>query len=325
MLLASETRSRSRVTSTVEPLPPPQNLNLRDADVILQSSDRANFRVHKAVLAASSPFFSDMFSLVQPSDDEIIDGFPVVCLSENAEVLYCLVTMLYPIPSLIPNSHDKVLDLLAAAQKYDMAAVQSSIRAEVSGKAPLTLCGNGTFHAYAIACSKRLAPEIESAARLTLDSPMTFESIGDEVGLFDGWALRDLARFRKRCRDSVVLCLETFLDPEDGPSDVWVGCRYTKKRTYLARDIPILAEWLHDFILQNIRELQKSFTRPLLERSNFRKQYLITLRTHMRVANCHFCAKQHVMEGESFWEELQNKVAQARDMVGFPSKDSSTS
>jgi hypothetical protein len=65
---------------------------------------------------------------------------------------------------------------------------------------------------------------MESDARLTLDNPMTFESIWDEVSLFDGGALRDLARFRKRCRDSVVLCLETFLDPQDGPSKVWVGC-----------------------------------------------------------------------------------------------------
>jgi BTB/POZ domain len=321
----TDTRSRSRIASTAETLPPPRNLNLRDADVILQSSDHVNFRVHKAVLAASSPFFNDMFSLAQPADDEIVDGFPVVRLSENAEVLHSLITVLYPIPSAIPYSYDKVLDLLAALQKYDMVAVQSSVRAEVSRKTYMTLIGTGSFHAYAIACSKRLTPEMESDARLTLDNPMTFESIGDEVSLFDGWALRDLARFRKRCRDSVVLCLETFLDPQDGPSKVWVCCPQTTKVPSVqsafprpaAREPPVLAGWLHDFISQNIRELQKSFTSPLLERSSFRKQYLNALRTHIRVNNCTHCSKQHVMEGESFWEQLQNKVTLARDMVGF--------
>jgi hypothetical protein len=113
--------------STAEALPLPRNLNLRVTDVILQSSDQVNFRVHKAVLAASSPFVNDMFSLAQTADDEIVDGFPVVRLSENAEVLLSLITVLYPIPSTILYSYDKVLDLLAALQKYDMLAVQSSM------------------------------------------------------------------------------------------------------------------------------------------------------------------------------------------------------
>jgi len=300
---------------------------MRDADVILQSSDDANFSVHKAVLAESSQFFSNMFSLAQPADDEIVNGFPVIRLPENAEVLHSLVTMLYPISSVIPNSYDKVLELLAASQKYEMAAIQSSIRAEVRCKTYSTLTGNGSFHAYAIASSKRLSPEIESTARLTLDNPMTFESIGDEVGLFDGWALRDLARYRKRCRNSVVLCLGAFLDPQDGPSRVWVGCLHTNEPISASRSgqpIQVLTGWLHNFISQNIRELQKSFTRPLLEQSSFRKQYLTALKTHIRATNCLFCPRQHVMEGESFWEQLQNKVTQARDRVWFLSKSPST-
>ena len=298
---------------------------MRDADVILQSSDGANFSVHKAVLAESSLFFSNMFSLAQPADDEIVNGFPVIRLPENADVLHSLVTMLYPIPSVIPNSYDKVLDLLAASQKYEMAAIQSSIRAEVRCKAYSTLtAGNGSFHAYAIASSKRLSPEIESTARLTLDSSMTFESIGDEVGLFDGWALRDLARYRKRCRDSVVLCLGAFLDPQDGPSRVWVGCLHMNEPIRCGQPIQVLAGWLHNFISQNIRELQKSFTRPLLEQSGFRKQYSTALKTHIRATNCLFCPRQHVMEGESFWEQLQNKVTQARDRVWFLPKIPST-
>ncbi|KAH8985611.1 hypothetical protein EDB86DRAFT_2326361 [Lactarius hatsudake] len=95
------------------------------ADITIQSSDLVSFHVDKATLSMSSPFFADMFSLPQPSDNEVIDGLPIVRLSEDAEILDSLLKMLYPVPSVIPDSYDKALELLAASQKYDMASVQS--------------------------------------------------------------------------------------------------------------------------------------------------------------------------------------------------------
>lgn len=47
-------------------------------DVILRSSDLVSFRVHNSILAVSSPFFVDMFSLLEPLDGEVIGGLPVV-------------------------------------------------------------------------------------------------------------------------------------------------------------------------------------------------------------------------------------------------------
>ena len=106
-----------------------------------------------------------------------------------------------------------------------MASVQSSIRAEVKrGEFPAPK-GAEAFPAYAIASSKGLIPEMENAARQTLDHPMTFEVLGEGLRLFEGWALRDLASFRKRCRDSLITCLDSFLEVQPpGPSSIWVGC-----------------------------------------------------------------------------------------------------
>jgi hypothetical protein len=132
--------------------------------------------------------------------------------------------MLYPIPSELPASYDRVLALLAAAYKYDMDAVQSSIRAEVAAHGPSPTEDGAqaqAFRAYAIASSNGLTPEAEMAARLTLDQPLTFEHLGDELRWFEGWALRALVRFRKDCRDNLVSCLESFLDIESGPSKIW--------------------------------------------------------------------------------------------------------
>ncbi|KAH9958133.1 hypothetical protein BC827DRAFT_1112721, partial [Russula dissimulans] len=142
--------------------------DMPDADIILESSDLIHFRVHKLVLVTSSPFFRDMFSLPQPT----FDGLPLVNLSEDADVLNSLVSMLYPVPPDIPDSNDSILALLAAAQKYDMVTVQSSIRAEISYRKLLSPTGAEAFRSYAIACSKRLMPEMEAMARLTLDCPM---------------------------------------------------------------------------------------------------------------------------------------------------------
>lgn len=312
-LVEEAPHTQEQIEPTREASPPPEDFNMRNTDVILRSSDGASFRVHRLVLTTASPFFDDLFSLPQPDEDETIDGIHVVRLPEDKEVLHSLITMLYPIPSVLPNSYNKVLDLLTASQKYDMTTVQTSIRDEVSRK---SYPGATAFHTYAIASSKGLIPEMQNSARLTLDHPMTFESIGDELGLFNGWALRDLARFRKRCRDSLVLCLESFLDYRDGPSKIWTCCFHSDLLNQLqAPGQGLLARWLRDLISQTIKELKQSYTRPLLKPHGFRRQYMAALQQHIRDTNCLSCSRIHIMEGDVFWVQVKSKLTMARDKV----------
>lgn len=61
---------------------------MSNADIVLQSSDSTSFRVHKSILVSSSQFFWDMFLLPQPpNNDKVVDGLPVVRLSEGAEII----------------------------------------------------------------------------------------------------------------------------------------------------------------------------------------------------------------------------------------------
>ena len=169
-----------------------------EASIILRSSDHSNFRIHKSVLAMSSPFFKDLFSLPQPPDDELVDGLPVIALSEDAGLLNCLISLLYPISPVIPSSYEKVFALLAACQKYEMESVQSDIRAAIKlGTFPTPEKSEG-FSAYAMASSLGLVPEMENAAQLTMGQPMTFESLGEGLRSFKDGALCDLIRYRKR-------------------------------------------------------------------------------------------------------------------------------
>ncbi|KAH9020952.1 hypothetical protein EDB85DRAFT_442201 [Lactarius pseudohatsudake] len=110
-----EIRSQSSTLqlATMEALPLAEGLNLPGADVILRSSDLVSFHVHKSTLAISSPFFTDLFSLPQPPDGEVIEGLPVVQVSEDAELLHSFLTVLYHIPSAIPDSYEMTLALLA--------------------------------------------------------------------------------------------------------------------------------------------------------------------------------------------------------------------
>jgi hypothetical protein len=169
-------------------------LNVPDANIVLRSSDRVNIRVHKSLLAMSSPFFEDMFSLPQPPDDETVDGLPVVQLSEDAGVLHCLVSLLYPISTSIPSSYERVFALLAACQKYEMVSIQSYIRAEIQrGTYPAPVAAEA-FTAYAIASSMGLVLEADNAASLTVGQPLTFESLGEGLRSFRGRALSELVR-----------------------------------------------------------------------------------------------------------------------------------
>ncbi len=171
-------------------------LDIPDANIIVRSSDQVNFRVHKSVLAMSSSFFKYRLSLPRAPDGELIDGLLVIQLSEDAGLLNSLVSLLYPISPVIPGSYKKVFALLAACQKYNMAPIQSYIRVEINrGAFPAPVEAEG-FSAYAIASSMGLIPEMESAARLTLGRPMTFESLGEGLRSFRGRALYNLVRYR---------------------------------------------------------------------------------------------------------------------------------
>ena len=86
-----------------------ETFDVSDTNLIIRSSDLVDFRVHKSVLAMASPFFKDLLSLPQPSDSEMADGLPVVRLPETSELLTSLISFLYPVPSVIPNSYEKVL------------------------------------------------------------------------------------------------------------------------------------------------------------------------------------------------------------------------
>ena len=277
-----------------------------NADVILQSSDLVNFRVHKSVLAMSSPFFSDMFTLPQPPNGTAPDELPVVHVSEDAVILNSLISMLYPVPSEIPNSSDDTLALLAAAAKYDMDTIRSSIRAEISRKKLFSSTPGGPFRVYATAYQKKLIPEMATAARLTLGHPLTFESLGNALQLFEGRALRDLVDFRLR---SIRKFSGLLLDCDTGPSKIWARCPMASS----GDKAPAIPSWFED-LHSRLMQVDK-FTQAIPSSQKLYDKYLETLQSHIKKTDCQFCMKAHVMECERFRTKLKNVSTKAWNVL----------
>jgi BTB/POZ domain len=112
-LVQERAAPKAQIILATSPLEP---FDESDTNLIIRSSDDVDYRVHKSVLAMSSPFFKDLLSLPQPSDGEVLDGLPVVQFSESSELLNSLISMLYPVRTVIPDSYDKVLHLLVTCQ-----------------------------------------------------------------------------------------------------------------------------------------------------------------------------------------------------------------
>jgi len=266
-----------------------------NADVILRSSDLVDFHVHKSALVASSPVFRDMFSLPHPPD-YAPEALPEVYLSECANTLNGLISFLYPVAPEIPDYGDDILTLLAAATKYDMDAVQSSIRAGVSRK---KLLSGGAFHVYAVAYSKGLIPETAIAARNTLGYPLTFEALGDSLRLFEGGALCDLTDFRLRSIDNFSSNLNSFSCRAKGPSKIWVGCP-TAKGGKNASNLPTWLEFLHSGPIQ-----ARKFSETIPTSAQLCDRYMKALQSHVKEKDCNFCMKVHTLEGEKYCDNLR--------------------
>ncbi|KAH9024467.1 hypothetical protein EDB83DRAFT_2679027 [Lactarius deliciosus] len=152
---------------------------------------------------------------------------------------------------------------------------------------------------------------------------MTFEVIGDALPLFEGSALSDLVRFRKRCRDNLVSFFDGFVDGSVSLSKIWFDCQTTKSELFYdpKSKMPtlesILAKWLRDLISQHTEKLKETYTNTLPNSSSLRKEFVAALRTHVSETSCPSCPMTYATEGEAFRDQLYRGISKARDEEPF--------
>ncbi|KAH9053909.1 hypothetical protein EDB87DRAFT_145752 [Lactarius vividus] len=195
-----------------------------------------------------------------------------------------------------------------------MESVQSNIRAEIKHGTFPAPAGAEAFRAYAIASSMELIPEMESAALLTLGYPMTFESLGEQLRSLKGRELCNLVRYRRRCRDNLVSCLDSFFDVHSR-CQIWASCREWASSWSGPRTTP--TGWLRNFFTSKTVELKKGFTHAVFSPSTILEGFMMALKSHTH-SGCSACARVH-MEGQTFYRELEDMLAQALDKVNTSS------
>ena len=212
-----------------------------DADIVLRSGFTSvlapgstescvvatDFLVHKLLLIkVSSVFKSLLSSTSQILDQEIAQAvrhgikcdtrgnIPVLCLSEDRDTVHRLLTAIYPIDIVYPQTFETI-KTFAAARKYGMPSVLARFRTYCSRVAPIVTVENA-FCAYVHASNEGMKEEALEAAQMTLSLPQTFETYGSSLCGASGPALLALWKHRRMAlqaiKRGVDQCLEEIGD-----------------------------------------------------------------------------------------------------------------
>ncbi|KAJ7162676.1 hypothetical protein C8R43DRAFT_305516 [Mycena crocata] len=165
------------------------------ADVILRSSDGADFHLHRTILSLVSPVFRDMFTLPQPESDAAV---PVVGVQEGSAVLDRALRFFYPgAQTVIPTLAElrEIIQILIS--KYDMECIIPSAQHHLerhAGAEPLAV--------YAVAIGHGWKDLALVAAKESLKLPIReihIEAPALALGDLSAIAYHNLLHFHYRC------------------------------------------------------------------------------------------------------------------------------
>ena len=151
-------------------------------DIFLKSSDGVHFRVRSAILAEASPIFSDMMSVPQPPPktsgptaraaiDPMLDGAPIVAVSEDSDTLDAILRLCYPTKDPDLTDLKAIRSVLAASLKYEMEEAASLMKKSLNSY----LVGQ-PFRVWASSCILRLEEEAKNAATALLEKEIPNEA-----------------------------------------------------------------------------------------------------------------------------------------------------
>ena len=212
-------------------------LDFPGSDIVLRSCDSHNFHVLKFYIALSSPVLREIIRNVSSTSDiaraEEPEPLPVIELPESGAILHSLLTLIFPILPVLPSATDKVIELLAVAQKYQMDSVLSHVRGIIGARNdPPFIRPESAFHIYFLAQRQGLHQEALQAARVTLRlPPMVIEDLGDKLEASDvtGACLYELWKYHECIRSDLKSGIVEFRIPGDVKT---LRCRISRTNPY---------------------------------------------------------------------------------------------
>lgn len=257
----------------------------RDADVILSSAERTEFRVHRCILAAASPFFYDMFTLPQNTSEVDHPQLPIIPVSEPSQVLDALLRFIYPIPNPHIDSLDELVPILTAATKYDLTSVVISLRAILVD--PRFTNAEPT-RVYAIASRFEFEGEAQMASKYTLGVNVLEAPLSDDLKFISAYAYHRLLDLHRR---RVKEALQMLKLPDD------VKCMQCNGSTYSVYAAP---KWWNEFEKSARQELSMRPTTDVIFSMEFLAQAAIS-------SGCQRCAGS-VLDSWRFLQDLKKSI-----------------
>ena len=286
---------------TVPPVPPAPNKDASDeklhfdypgSDIILSSWDSHDFSVPHLYLTNSSPVLRELIRGALKTSDvanrEEQDPLPVIKLPESGAILYGLLTFIFPVAPVLPSTTERIMELLAVAQKYQMNSVLTVVRA-VSQQHLSSNLPESALYVYFLAQKYELHQEMLQAARSTLHLSMTIEDLEGRLEFVPGTYLRELWMYHQRIRTNLKSRLLGFRNTEFPDRVKGLRCHNAGGRS----QSDLFPRWLDDYI-DSIAEAPHLF--DLIEFENVRAR-------HITGSNCP-CAGVSNQTIRAFWDAL---------------------
>ena len=173
------------------------------ADIAIRSCDSRVFRVLKLYVIESSSVLGELIQAA--CDTSGAANFasaqirlPEVQISESSAILSSLLTFIFPVTLVLPSTFGETMELLSVAQKYEMSSEIVHIRGYLSRQHPPFINPENAFLAYTLAQRYGLWEEATQAARLTLKSILTIETLEDKLAIMPGAYLHELWKYHRR-------------------------------------------------------------------------------------------------------------------------------
>ena len=149
------------------------------ADIVICTSDNFEFHLVKAILMVASPFFRDMFSLVQPTKENLSAELERIPISETKNTFEPLMRLCYPVDDPIIDDIVLLGSVLEAAMKYQLQEATKILKTSLRGFVPRM-----PLQVYAVACKL----ELEAEARLAANQWKSTHNLRDTPGsAFTSW------------------------------------------------------------------------------------------------------------------------------------------
>ncbi|ETW80397.1 hypothetical protein HETIRDRAFT_240500, partial [Heterobasidion irregulare TC 32-1] len=183
-----------------------------DADLVVRSSNKVDFHVHKFLLSLASPVFKDILSIPDTTiysgaSVEYKDGILVIHVAEQRQVLENLLRLVYPTDNGKLPDLSSVRELFRAMDKYEML----DLFPQTLDRNLRDIARAHPFAAYAIACRYQKLALANEIAPFTLQQPFLADAFDEEdVNLITTYQYNQLHQYHQKCRDSALRAFQVF-------------------------------------------------------------------------------------------------------------------